>query len=118
MSKEIKAEWLHLYPGAHWHDDASIVGTREGLTELRDALNAALQDGNAVASAVVRDGECYCVFVHVVEFDEMKKMALPYTDEAAMELEGSDAIWPQNLEDRAADAYREKFLRPNDQVQP
>lgn len=108
MSEKIKPEWLHLYPGAFWHDDGAIVGTRAGLAELRDALEIALRDGNAVASAFVNDGEEYCIYVHQVTDDDMQKMAVPYTDEMAAEHEDSDALWPHQLEHRAEETYREK----------
>lgn len=113
MSEKIKPEWLHLYPGAFWHDDGAIVGTRAGLAELRDALEIALRDGNAVASAFVNDGEEYCIYVHQVTDDDMQKMAVPYTDEMAAEHEDSDSMRPHQLQDRAEEAYSEKFLRPN-----
>lgn len=115
MSDNIKPEWLHLYPGAFWHDDGAIVGTREGLAELRDALEIALRDGNAVARAVVNDGEWYWyyIYVHQVSDEDMQKMALPYTDEMAAESEDSGALWPHHLEHRAEEAYCEKFLRPD-----
>lgn len=113
MSEKIKPEFLHLYPGAFWHSDGAIVGTREGLAELRDALDSALRSGNAVAGAVVKDGEGYCIYVHRVSDEDMEKMALPYTDEMAAESEDSDALWPHQLGHRAEEAYCEKFLRPN-----
>lgn len=114
MNKERKPpEWLHLYPGAHNHDAGAVVGSRAGLTELRDAINEALSKGSAVSQAFVNDGEGYCVFVHVLDEDEMSKMALPYTEEWAMDIENADVTWPHQLEERAMDAYREKFLRPN-----
>lgn len=91
-------EWLHLFAQFHWHDDASIVGTRKGVEALRDALNTALAhpDGVAQAQGMTNDGEGYPVNVYVVPFGEFERMQLPYTD---TELCGPMAgrLWPHQL---------------------
>jgi hypothetical protein len=107
--------WLHLHPGAYWHDDAAIIGTRGALLALRDAVDRALQHWNAVEEMFVNDGEGYVLYVHVLNEEDMRKMALPYTDEMAMERD-SGATRPHQLQDRAERQYREKFIesRPSE----
>ncbi len=83
---------LHIYPQGQWHDDAVIVGTPAALTELRDALDMALEHGAvripleyAVQTEHVftGDGEGYLVHVACLDGDEMQRVRLPYTDEVA-----------------------------------
>jgi hypothetical protein len=93
-------EWLHVYPQAQWHDDASIVGTRKGIESLRDALTRALESerGTAMAEGFVTDGEGYIVNVYVVPFAEMERMQLPYSDSDMFNPNGvKGRMWPCHL---------------------
>lgn len=92
----MNVRFLHIYGQFMWHDDANIVGDREAITALRDALSAALDDRWGVSMArdvFVNDGEGYTVTVNVVDDEPMQKMAGPYTDEMAR----SDGLWPHSL---------------------
>ncbi len=53
--------WLHIRPQNWNHDSAEIVGTRAGLSALRDAISVALEVGESEASAIANDGEGYGV---------------------------------------------------------
>lgn len=92
------APWLHLYTQERWHDDAAIVGTRAGLSALRDALDVALAtgDGHAECELFANDGEGYQLTVVAIDYERMETMALPYTDDVARETR-SAAIWPDDL---------------------
>ena len=97
---ENETEWLHLYPQAHWHDDASIVGNRKAIEALRDALTAALSDPDGVACSqgFTTDGAGYQVGVYVLPFGEMERMAIPYTDaELCGEPGNRNGMWPWHL---------------------
>lgn len=80
---------LHVYPPNAEHGDAVIVGNREGLEELRRAIDVALNktatiahgvgwaetscvDGEAYSSLVVRNDTCW-------QNVEWRRMQLPYT---------------------------------------
>ena len=55
MSKDV----LHLYGQSQWHFPAEIIGNREGLIKLRDAIDLALRQGKAEFPAMASDGEGY-----------------------------------------------------------
>jgi hypothetical protein len=94
---------LHIYAQQQWHDNAFIIGDREGLEILREAIDKALQtDGPINANVFANDGEGYTVVILCTESHcEMvnaywDKLAVPYTDEVAAE-KNEDAIWPEML---------------------
>lgn len=60
---------LHIYPQGQWHDDVKVVGNRNALQVMRDAIDAALRDGNAKTSAMVSDGECFSLIVEVEDHE-------------------------------------------------
>jgi len=53
--------WLHIYGQYIYHGPATIKGTRDGLTALRDAITKALECGEETAEAFASDGEGYGV---------------------------------------------------------
>lgn len=62
---------LNIYGQPYWHADARIIGNREGLLDLRDAINRALRStppdyadrtGEALFAS---DGEGYTVMVEI-----------------------------------------------------
>lgn len=73
---------LHIYAQFSWHGEARIVGNRNALTVLRDAVDAALSDGKAETTAMVTDGEGYAVQIELVDrgwqHPEWENMPLPY----------------------------------------
>jgi hypothetical protein len=78
---------LHVYAQGQWHGELRIVGNRNALLALRDALDAALVNGVTETSAMTTDGEGYPI---VIEPDHgrwdsrsWESRALPYTDPAA-----------------------------------
>lgn len=94
MSKKLTAReysklpWMHVYPQYFPHSEAMIRGNREALEALRDALNDAINTGEAEASVFASDGEGYGVkiyrtnthralgqpeYIYELEFDVMKK---------------------------------------------
>jgi len=78
-------EKLHIYAQVMWHTEAYIIGDREALTALRDAIDAALTDNHAQLESSTRDGEGYEVIVQVLPTADhlWSTLALPYTDEIA-----------------------------------
>ena len=77
--KQITIKEVQIYCQYIWHDDAYIVGNRDGLIALRDAVDTALSDsgiGQAKAELSVSDGEGYDVFI--INAGNMEALILPY----------------------------------------
>lgn len=75
---------LHIFAQHDWHDDAYIVGEREALEALRDAIDRVLSANKAqVMGAFVSDGEGFNVIVAPLEEAQFDKLKLPYTGKNA-----------------------------------
>jgi len=93
---------LHVYgPYAH-HDDAYVVGTRAGLTALRDALSWLLEaqapGTGAGFEAFVADGEGFTLTVWLESEDGLDAYVLPYTAAYAVpppQTEPYNPDWPR-----------------------
>jgi hypothetical protein len=71
---------LHVYAQYTSHDDAIIVGTKDAVARLRDALNRALESGESVVGSTTADGEGFQVIVKVRDADSYyERVGLPYT---------------------------------------
>lgn len=58
--------YVHIY-AQHWeHSPATIRGNREGLLELKRAIEVALEKGGGKANLFTSDGEGYGVYVERV----------------------------------------------------
>lgn len=55
--------FMHVYSQYMWHDDAVIRGTKTALSALRDAIDAAIADGEGRAEVYATDGEGYHVVI-------------------------------------------------------
>lgn len=86
---------VHLWQPLMWHCDQNIVGNKEGLTLLKDALQKAIDTGKGVAEAFISDGEGHDVIIQCVK--EIDLLAVPYTDECAGE-HREEAIFPWSEE--------------------
>ena len=74
---------VHIWSQGAWHDSSYIVGDRDGLMKLRDALDQAIESGAATAEVFVSDGEGYDIDVTCVE--DTKRLAVPYLESYAKE---------------------------------
>lgn len=78
---------LHIFSQLQWHSPASIIGNRNGLTVLRDAIDDALGSGSSETFAMTSDGEGYSIHVTVEDspwhHEAWKHIAMPYTDPVA-----------------------------------
>jgi hypothetical protein len=84
---------LHIYPQSLWHNPAYVVGDRDGLTALRDAIDRALVSNQPSAAPVYcHDGEGYTVFVAPV--GTLDNIALPYQDEVTAGSRSADDMTP------------------------
>jgi hypothetical protein len=112
---ETKDPCVHIFAQAQWHDDAFIIGNREGLMRIRDAIDRALGENVRDAAAVsVSDGEGYTCFVAVEE--GMDDVRVPYTDPIGSDMaegrNGYDVIGHSRVADIANAAWN-KEPEPN-----
>lgn len=77
------SNYLHVYGPGAWHDDSNLIGDREALTKLRDAINVALEKGQSTMLSFTTDGEGYNLNICLMEQKNLDKMALPYIEEIA-----------------------------------
>lgn len=89
-----KIKLLHIYGQDFWHTCGYIVGNKEALIALKNAIEIALDEGEGVVDVYVNDGEGYDVHV-IRDNSDWKYKAVPYTDEVARE-KNKKAIWPWN----------------------
>ncbi len=81
---------LHIYGQEAFHDEVYIVGNKEALTDLRNAIDMVLAECLSCRTGVsVNDGEGYDVIV-VKDDNDWKneswiKRAVPYTADYARE---------------------------------
>lgn len=105
---------LHVYGQSTWHGELTIIGNRNALTVLRDAIDAAIASGKAGTTAMVADGEGFAV---EIEMDDSpwqepgwKRRELPYSDPVACGR--PDPLWyAQRLEYALRQANAELFKR-------
>lgn len=73
---------LHIYSQYIAHTEAWVVGNREGLISLRNAIDAALNQGSASTEVTAADNESYKVIVIEAALSEIesKDINLPYTE--------------------------------------
>jgi hypothetical protein len=70
---------LHVYAQPFNHAEAWLVGDREALTKLRDALNGVLGTKEpAGVQTYCMDGEGYTVMIVQAEAAQMEPLMLPY----------------------------------------
>lgn len=80
---------LHVYGQEAWHGESMVAGDREALGQLRDAVERALQDGEASFSSFASADDKFEVVVRLAEDAEfLRALPLPYRAEFAGGLAG------------------------------
>lgn len=83
-SPEFERQLLHVYAQESWHSPAQIMGHRDALKALRDAIDRALQTGmEASSEAMTNDGEGYHVIINIRDGEGLARLQLPYYDPKA-----------------------------------
>lgn len=82
---------LHAYPQPKWGDPLYLVGTPAALEQLRDLLDAALQDRNTENRFYTSDGESYPLVVQKTDYPQ--RLAVPFVESYASE-ERLNAYYP------------------------
>lgn len=97
-AKEEEPRILHVYAQGGPHDDARIIGTKEALENLRDAIDSTLDSGREerCAGLFTADGEGFDLLVEMQHGKRLEKAPTPYTDENFRNAnqEGVDAVGP------------------------
>lgn len=76
---------LKVFGAAFWHSSVNIVGSRDALIDLRDAIDEAIKNDTGSADFFEVDGEGYKVTVNCEDrsLEEWAKLPTHYTDEVA-----------------------------------
>jgi hypothetical protein len=78
---------LHVYGQYCWHSECRIVGNKNALIVLRDAIDDAIKRGKSETGAMTSDGEGYSVEVEMCDADwdsdKWERQPMPYTAEHA-----------------------------------
>lgn len=132
MKEDIKL--LHIYAQDHEHDGAWIVGSKEGLIALRDAIDQAIQtgvgwtpSGYESRGVMATDGEGYDVRVIQdnsgwgAPVSESKtvwdRLECPYVGGGPYQrLYRPDTLWPSDIWDWEAERIRMRELRDGEPV--
>jgi hypothetical protein len=77
-------EFVNIYPQFTYHHDGRIIGTREGLIQLRHALDSTIETGQPRQALVFSsDGEGYVIEVECLDEAEMGKCTPYYVENEA-----------------------------------
>jgi len=79
----MKTPYIHIYGQSMNHDDLFIIGNKEGLIALSDALDmvsAHWNDDSIGVDVFAKDGEGYKIIIKRANDDEMEQLMLPYTE--------------------------------------
>lgn len=82
MTEKNKRKLVHIFPQEEHHGEARIMGNREGLLELKYAIEEALKTGIGQCRLLPADDEGYPCYVMLNEEEVtspfLKRMKLPY----------------------------------------
>ncbi|WP_077301388.1 hypothetical protein [Virgibacillus pantothenticus] len=72
----------NIYAQDSWHTESFIIGNRQGLIDLRNAIDEALKNKVGEANLFPSDFEGYTTYIALLE-DENKfaDLCMPYTNE-------------------------------------
>lgn len=79
----MKIPYIHIYGQYSNHDDAFIIGNKEGLIALSDALDMVSAEWNNDTIGVdifTCDGEGYKIIIKRANDEDMEQLMLPYTE--------------------------------------
>ncbi len=102
-------ELLHIIGHEYYHDIARIVGTKEALKKLRDAIDKAIEEGCEAITAMENDGEGYIVCIHAVKANYFDNIPFGYTDPDI--IDGRD--FPREMYVDEADVMSKLYPKPD-----
>lgn len=71
---------LHIYGQKDWHDEAIIVGNRQGLEKLKQLIELALEKGDGTHHFWSNDLESYDVYVSCQDDETIETLTVPYSE--------------------------------------
>ena len=75
---------LHVYGQESWHSESIVVGDKDALGQLRDAVERALRDGDASFSSFTSADDRFEILVKLaVDAELLRALPLPYRAEYA-----------------------------------
>ncbi|PQZ57295.1 hypothetical protein CQZ94_10705 [Bacillus sp. MYb209] len=87
----------HIYGQQMWHDQAIIIGNKEGLEQLKNMIDIALNENQSEEVFYPVDLAGYNLKIMCVEDDEkLEHLSLPYHDENYY-TKSDDEISPENI---------------------
>ncbi|WP_273853723.1 hypothetical protein [Guptibacillus spartinae] len=90
-----KFPYMQLYGQELWHSPAFLLANREGLLQLREAIDVALQNGEYRHVTSSSDGDGYDLLIKRIEEEvEWSRVETPYT---ALSSKEENAIKPSEL---------------------
>lgn len=87
---------VHIWQQLMWHCNGYIIGNKEGLLKLKEAIDKAINSGKSEAETFASDGEGYNIKVICIEDEETEYLAVSYTDEVAQE-KSEKAVYPWDM---------------------
>ncbi|MFU0789835.1 hypothetical protein [Virgibacillus proomii] len=76
----------NIYAQESWHMESFIIGNKQGLIELKNAIDKALKNKIGEADLFPSDLEGYTTYVALVEDEEkFANLCMPYTNEPGVD---------------------------------
>ena len=73
---------LQVYAQHSHHHESFIVGNKQALIELRDLIDQAIKEGEAMGDFFPSDGEGYQLYISLVNDEHtLNSLEMPYTEQ-------------------------------------
>jgi len=107
---------LNVYSPFAVNMEGFIIGTREGLVQLREALDKALISNHGLASTslVASEGEHYQMYVMRTDTPRIRTLQEMYTNDLV--LQDDDKVTPEQFFDRHIKAIKEEASEKNKKI--
>lgn len=90
-------ELLQIY-GQPWeHAEAFLIGNREGLTKLKEALERALYIGEGIAGVFAKDGEGYEIVIEVIDKPWSDSFWSSLASSYTRDRKQKNVVWPVEI---------------------
>lgn len=98
--EDTMSDWgnMHIFAQDLWHSGAYIMADRRALSDLREAIDVALDGAiGSVDSFITYDGEGYTTYVCLCEEPELMRLESHYRDEICASGWRDGKIHPHDL---------------------
>jgi hypothetical protein len=94
-----KSIHLHIFGQSHCWDTSAIIGNREALTQLRNAIDKALKSKNDISAITVSDTNYQEYDIMVIQNEDLSVLKLPYYLEDKEALDYWDFLTPEQQDE-------------------